>query len=116
MIPFKTPDSIIAELIEIREEAAKGIGALYDAECKVADAVLTLDTAEAKALLNADGKTMAERSAQAKLETAELELAKDLATAEYNRVRTKLRLLEQAQMSVQTQARMVELTYRNAGV
>lgn len=115
MIPFKTPDSIISELIEIREEASKGIGALYDAECKLADATLALDTAEARAMLDATGN-VAERQAHAKLASADLKLAEDLARAEYNRVRTKLRLLEQAQMSVQTQARMVELTYRNAGV
>lgn len=111
-----TPDAIIRSLVEIREEAAKGIGVLYDAECKLADAVLNAETVEAKAYLSSDGKNVAEKQAEAKLAAGEAKLAEDLARAEFNRVKTKLRLLEQAQMSVQTQARMVELTYRNAGV
>ena len=110
---IKTPDSIINELVEIRETAANGITALYDAEVKLARAVLETETIEAKALLEADGN-VAERTATAKLASSEAKFQEDLARAEFNRVKTKLRLLEQAQMSVQTQARMVELTYMNS--
>lgn len=110
-----TPDVIIQQLTVIRHEAHRGIDAQYDAERKLAEATLALDTAEAKALLNAQG-TVVDRQAVAKLQTADERLAVDLARAEYNRVKTKLRLLEQAQMSVQTQARLVEMTYKTAGI
>ena len=112
---IKTPDSIIRELIEIRDEASRGISVLYDCEIKLADASINAETIEAKSLINSTGN-VAERQAQAKLESAEARLQEQLAKAEFNRVKTKLRLLEQAQMSVQTQARMVELTYRNSHI
>lgn len=108
---MKTPDSIIAELVEIRSEAAKGASALYDAEVKLAKASLEASTAEAKALLSSQG-TVAERTAQARLDSADEKFAEDLARAEFNRVRTKIKILEQSQMSLQTQSRLVELMYK----
>lgn len=112
---YKTPDGIIRELVDIRSEASKGIDALYNAELKLAQASLDADTAEAKALLLAEGN-VAERQAQAKIESAEARHNEAIAKAEFNRVRTKLKVLEQSQMSVQTQARMVEMMYRTAGI
>lgn len=114
MSDLVTPDLIIRELVSIRAEAQKGIEAQYDAERELAEATLALDMAHAKALLDAQG-TVADREAVAKLLTESERLAESLARAKYNRVKTKLRLLEQAQMSVQTQARLVELMYRSAG-
>jgi hypothetical protein len=40
----------------------------------------------------------------------------EIAKAQFNRVKAKLKILEQAQMSVQTQARLVEMMYRSAGL
>jgi hypothetical protein len=111
---LQTPDSIIRELVDIREQATKGITALYDAELKLAQATIDCETVEAKALLGAEGN-VAERQAVAKLESSAARLHEAIAKAEFNRVKTKLRLLEQAQMSVQTQARLVEMMYRSAG-
>jgi hypothetical protein len=111
---LKTPDSIIRELVEIRGEASKGVQAQFDAELRLAEATLALDTAEAKALLAATG-TVTDRQATAKLETADLRLAEAIAKAEFNRVKTKMKVLEQAQMSVQTQARLIEMMYKGAG-
>jgi hypothetical protein len=74
-----------------------------------------LDRAESLALLESQG-TVVDRQATAKLKTEEERLAVDLAKAQLNRVKTKLRMLSESQMSVQTQARMVELTYRSAGL
>lgn len=111
---YKTPDSIMAELVEIRAEAQKGVDALYNAELKLAELTLAADTAEARALLEAEGN-VAERQAHAKIASGDAKLEHDIARAEYNRVKTKMRILEQAQMSVQTQARMVELMYKSAG-
>jgi hypothetical protein len=56
-----------------------------------------------------------DRQAVAKLKTEDERLAADLAKAEFNRVKTKMKVLEQAQMSVQTQARLVELMWKSAG-
>ena len=115
MAELVTPDSIIRELVAIRAEAQKGIEAQYAAEMELANAVLALDTAEAKALLEVQG-TVADRQAVAKLRTEEERSAEAIARAKFNRVKTKLKLLEQAQMSVQTQARLVELMYKSAGM
>jgi len=112
---YKTPDSIVRELVDIRAEASKGVDALYNAETKLANASLEADLAESRALLSAEGN-VAERQAYAKIESAEARLNEDIARAEYNRVRTKMKILEQSQMSVQTQARMVEMMYKTAGV
>lgn len=112
---LKTPDSIIAELVSIRAEAAKGVSAQYDAEVKLAKLTLDAELAEAKALLSAQG-TVQERNALAKLHSATPRLDADIAKAEFNRVKTKMKMLEMSQMSVQTQARLVELMFKSAGM
>lgn len=111
---FKTPDSIVKELIEIRAEAAKGVDALHNAEIELANASLAANLAESRALLSSEGN-VAERQAFAKIESADAKLNEDVARAGYNRVKMKMRILEQGQMSVQTQARMIELMYKTAG-
>jgi hypothetical protein len=112
---LQTPDTVIRQLVEIRAEAQKGVNAQYDAELKLAAASLALDTAEARALLDAQG-TVVDRQAVAKLKTEKERLDEAIARAEFNRVKTKMRLLEQAQMSVQTQGRLIELMFKSAGV
>lgn len=109
-----TPDQVIRQLVSIRAEAQRGITAVYDAEMKLYEAQRELDVAEAKAMLSASG-TVPERQAHVALATDELRFGLAVAKAEYNRVRTKMKALENAQMSVQTQARLVELMYRSAG-
>lgn len=110
-----SPDDIIRQLAEIRSEATKGVVAQYEAEVKMVTLELSAETAEAKALLNVGG-TVAEKQAVAKIQTEELQLAAAIARAEYNRVKTKLRHLDAAQSSLQTAARMLEVTWRTAGV
>ena len=112
---LQTPDSIISELVNIRAEAQKGVAAQYNAEVKLAKATLECDRIESLSYLGHPG-TAGEKSAQAKLACIEAKETEMLARAEYNRVKTKLKLLEQAQMSVQTQARLVELMYKSAGL
>jgi hypothetical protein len=102
-----TPTQIIAELSRIQTEAAKGVGALYDAECKLADCENYYDTTLQKAFLDSKG-TVADRTAISRLKAAEARLAADLAKAEYNRIKLKLKQLELAQMSTQTIARQLE--------
>lgn len=115
MDPIKSPDGIIAELVEIRKMAAQGVEAQIEAETKMVHAVLAAERAEALALLEAQG-TVVDRQAVAKLKSEEERLAADLAKAQLNRVRTKMKQLSEAQMNIQTQARMVELTYKTAGI
>jgi len=102
-----TPSQIVAELYRIQSEAAKGVGALYDAECKLADAENAYERRLQLAFINAAG-TVADRTAVSRLQAADDRLAADLAKAEYNRVRAKMKQLELAQMSTQTIARQLE--------
>jgi hypothetical protein len=112
---FQTPDSIIDELVAIRREAAKGVEALFAAEKELAELELAFDKTNALALLGAKG-TVVDRQALALLESAEARERRDIARAVVTRVKTKLRMLSEQQMSVQTQARMVELTWKTAGI
>lgn len=115
MTSISTPDNIIDNLVDIRGQADAGIRAQYEAEVKVAKLELEADKIEALALIEADGN-VAHKQAVAKIKSADARLEADLAKAEYNRIRLKLRHLELAQSSLQTQAKMVELTWRTAGV
>lgn len=104
---MNTPQSIIQELTRIQQEAAKGVNALYDAEVKLADAENLADTDLQKAFIKAEG-TIADRTAVSRLQASESRLKADLARAEHNRIKMKLKQLELAQMSTQTIARMLE--------
>lgn len=112
---FRTPDTIIAELVEIRKQAARGVDIQEEVEREYVEALLAAERAEAAAFLEASG-TEKLRAATAKLKSEPERMAAELAKVKLNRVKTKLRQLSEAQMSVQTQARMVELTYKTAGV
>lgn len=112
--PTDTPIGIIQELSHIRAEVQKGIGVLYDAECKLADKEASYEKTLQLAFINAQG-TVADRTAVSRLQAAEARLEADLAKAEWNRVRTKLKALETAQMGLQTQARLLEAELKTLG-
>jgi len=101
------PGQIVKELQRIQAEASKGVGALYDAEVKLADAENAFEKALQLAFMNAEG-TVADRTAVSRLQAADARLQADLAKAEHNRIKLKLKQLELAQMSTQTIARMLE--------
>lgn len=115
MTSISTPDNIIENLVDIRSQADAGIRAQYEAEVKVAQLELEADRIEAHALIEAQG-SVAHKEAIAKIKSADARLEADIARAEYNRIKLKLRHLELAQSSLQTQAKMVELTWRTAGI
>lgn len=115
MTSISTPDAIIAQLVSIREEAERGIRAQYEAEVKMAELELEAEKLEAIEFVKAVG-SVAHKEAVAKLKSADARLAADVARAEFQRIKTRLRHLELAQSSLQTQARMVEITYRTAGI
>lgn len=113
MTEIVTPDRIIRALAEIREKASAGIKLLYEAETELARLNLAADKIEAQSFMRIKG-LVSDRQALAKLESAEAREAAELARAKYNRVKMQLQMLNQEQTAVQTQARMVELTYRNS--
>ena len=108
-----TPSQVVQELNRIRVEAAKGADALYQAEVKLAEREQAFEIALQKAFIGSNG-TVADRTAISRLEAAEARFEADLAKAEHNRIKTKLKQLELAQMSVQTIAKQVELGYKFA--
>jgi hypothetical protein len=98
---------ITQELHRIRAEVQKGISVLYDTECKLADAENAYERELQLAFINAQG-TIADRTAISRLQASEKRLQADLAKAEWNRVKAKLKALETAQMGIQTSARLME--------
>ena len=111
MTTIVTPDAVIEALNACRAEAEKGIQAQYEAELQMSHATLEAERLEAQAFIDATG-TVADRVALAKLASAEAKASAEIAKARYNRVRTKLKQLELTQTALQTQARMVEITWR----
>lgn len=113
---LQTPSTILNELRAIRTEAAKGSNALFDAEQELAQAELDYDTKFAMAIISATGN-VEERKAAATIAAGEAKFARDIARAKVNRVKTKLKILSEQQMNVQTEARMLlEIEWKLAGI
>ena len=102
-----TSSNIVQELYELTQENRKGIEFYAEAMDRLARAEHTLDTVEARAFIGGEG-SVAERQAKAKLEAAEARLARDLAKAEVDRVRMKLRMIESAIMAQATAAKIMQ--------
>lgn len=109
------PQQVIVELARIRAESERGIGLLRDAEEEAVRLDLAADRIENLALLEAKG-TVADKEAVAELQAAEAREAAELAKVKVNYIKTKLRHLSEAQMGIQTSARMVELGWKTAGI
>ena len=101
------PSEIILELQELTATNKKGVEALYEAETNLAGMELDLDKTEASAFISAAG-SIAERTAIAKLESAEARFQRDIAKAQVNRVRTKLRTIESAIMAQATMSKLLQ--------
>lgn len=102
-----TPIEIQKQLAELTAENSKGSEALFDAEVKLAQAEHELDLIEQKAFIRSQG-TVADRTALARLEAADARLARDLAKAQANRIRVKIRSLESALMAMGTQVKLIQ--------
>lgn len=109
-----TPLQVARQLHLIRTEAERGLGFLYDAEVKLADKEFQYERTLQLAFIEAQG-TVADRTSISRLKASEAQLEVSLAKAELNRIRAKLKQLEMAQMSVQTQARLMESELRTLG-
>jgi len=99
------PSEIILNLAELTALNRKGVERLFELEQALGDAEHTLDLVENRAFLGADG-SVAERSAKAKLESADARLQRDLAKAEVSRVKMKLRGIESELMALATMAKI----------
>lgn len=98
----------IAELIA---ENSKGATALFEAERLLAEAEYNLDTIEQKAFIAAEG-TVADRTAIARLKSAEARLQRDLRRAEMQRVKVKIKQIETALMALATQAKLIGVEFK----
>ena len=106
-----SPGHIIQELQRLTAEMDKGSNALYDAECKLADADAAYDKAVSLAFINNQG-TVADRQAVAKLQSVEAKLQADLARAEFNRVKAKMKTLSDQATMMAVMSKNVELQWR----
>jgi hypothetical protein len=106
-----SPTHIIQELQRLTAEMDKGSNALYDAECKMADAEAAYDKAVSLAFINNQG-TVADRQAVAKLQSVDQKLEADLARAEFNRVKTKMKTLSDQATMMAVMSKNVELQWR----
>jgi hypothetical protein len=106
-----SPTHIIQELQRLTAEMDKGSNALYDAECKMADAEAAYDKAVSLAFINNQG-TVADRQAVAKLQSVDQKLQADLARAEFNRVKTKMKTLSDQATMMAVMSKNVELQWR----
>lgn len=109
------PSDVLRELGEIRDLAEKGISYLAEAEQKFVRLESEADRVESLAFLESQG-SVADRNHIARLKALEAREAAELAKVEVNRVKLKLKHLSESQMNIQTQAKMIELEWRNAGL
>ena len=101
------PRDIVGSLQDLVEMGRKGSEALYEAEMELARRELDLDKTEAAAFLQAEGN-VAERQANAKLLSSEARFQRDVAKAQVNRVRAKMKSIEAELMAQATIAKMVQ--------
>jgi len=106
-----TSGHIIQELQRLTAEMDKGSNALYDAECKLADSDAAYDKAVSLAFINNQG-TVADRQAVAKLQAVEQKLQADLARAEFNRIKVKMKTLSDQATMMAVMSKNVELQWR----
>lgn len=81
--------------------------ALFESEVALAEAEAELDRVEQMAFLKAQG-TVADRTAIARLEAADVRLKRDIARATFNRVKQKIKAIEQAQLALSVQSKLMQ--------
>jgi len=106
-----TPQVISQEISELIRENSRGVTAVFDSERKLAEAEYALDLAEQRAFLASEG-SVAERTARSRLAAADQRLARDMARAEFNRVKLKMKAVESALMAAATQAKLLGVESR----
>jgi hypothetical protein len=89
----------------------KGVKATYDAQVRYADADSEAQRTYALAYLEVQG-TVEDRKQIARLKASDALLRAELAKAEWDRCRLKMKQLESQQMSTQTASRLIEVELR----
>lgn len=108
---METPGQIVEELQRISREMDKGALALFDAEVRLAETEAAYDKSVSLSFLNSQG-TVADRQAVAKLQAIEEKLQADLARAEFNRVKMKMKVLSDTATMTAVISRNIELQWR----
>lgn len=101
------PSQIVEEIARLTQENSRGAEALFQAETELAHAEYELDTVEQKAFIKAEG-TVADRTALARLESADARLQRDLKRAQLNRIKTKIKTIETSLMALGTQVKLIQ--------
>jgi FtsZ-binding cell division protein ZapB len=114
MTSIEYPADVNRELSALRDQAELGAKVLADAEIKLVQLTLAADRIEALTYLDTSG-TDTFRKFSAKVKAMDAIEAAELAKVEVNRIKIKLKQITDAQMNVQTQARMIELQWKTAG-
>lgn len=110
-----TPDSIIQELMAIRQQSEKGVALLAEAEQKHLELSMAAEKVELQALIEAQG-TVVDRQAVSKLASQDMRFQAELAKIEMTRIKSKLKQLSESMMAVMAAGKMVEVTYKTAGI
>lgn len=105
------PSQIVEEIARLTAENSRGAEALYEAEVALAQAEHDLDLIEQKAFIKAQG-TVADRTSLARLEAADVRLARDLKRAQFNRIKTKIKTIETSLMAMGTQVKLLQAEMR----
>ena len=101
------PSQIVEEIARLTQENSKGAEALFQAESDLAQAEHNLDSVEQTAFIKAEG-TVADRTALARLESADARLERDLKRAQLNRIKTKIKTIETSLMALGTQVKLIQ--------
>lgn len=110
-----TPDLIIQELMAIRQQSEKGVALLAEAEQKHLELSMAAEKVELQALIEAQG-TVVDRQAVSKLASQDMRFQAELAKIEMTRIKSKLKQLSESMMAVMAAGKMVEVTYKTAGI
>jgi len=108
---METPKQVIRELEKIRLQSEQGIFLLAEAEVKYLELASAADKIEATELLSAQG-TIVDRQAVAKLKAMDSRFEADLARAELNRIKAKIRHLSESQMAVMAAGKLIQIEWR----
>jgi hypothetical protein len=104
---IRTPDDVLNDIRQTRGELLRGSSVLKSAEIDAERADLTADLAFDKAFMTATG-TLDERKAVAREASQAERDAAFIAIAEHNRVKSKLRHLESALMSMSSELKWMK--------
>lgn len=115
MTEIKTPDQIIRDLEQVRTHAARSAVELEKAERAYLHAKREYEREYALAFKRSSG-SVEERKQQATIDADTFAHAMDDGQIVLNYVKAQSRSLDSQQSNLQTQSKLVEITYRLAGV